>query len=64
VLTAPTEPHWFDFVDFLKTNRTKSNRIYFYLAVKMIFMLKTEPNCTAITLDKPLIFHEQDSPNI
>jgi hypothetical protein len=49
VLIAPTEPHWFGFVDFLKTNRTKSNRIYFYLAVKMIFMLKIEPNRTAIT---------------
>jgi hypothetical protein len=40
---------WFGLDDFLKTNRTKPNRMHFYLAVRMTFILKTEPNRTAIT---------------
>jgi hypothetical protein len=40
---------WFGLDDLLKTNRTKPNRMHFYLAVRMTFMLKTEPNRTAIT---------------
>jgi len=36
--------------DFIfKVNRTKPNRILFYLAVQMTFNLKTEPNRTADT---------------
>jgi hypothetical protein len=40
---------WFGLDDFLKINRTKPNRMLFYLAVWMIFLLKTEPNRTANT---------------
>jgi hypothetical protein len=51
-----TEPNltalvWFGLDDFLKTNRTKLNRIPFYLAVKITFIFKTEPNLTANTPD-------------
>jgi hypothetical protein len=41
---------WFCLNDSLKINRTKPNHIHFYLAIKMILILKTEPNRTAITL--------------
>ena len=52
--TNRTDPNriglvWFGLDDFLKINRTKPNRMHFYLAVRMTFMLKTEPNRTAIT---------------
>jgi len=47
----PIQPKlcWFgpDFI--LKVNRTKPNRMFFYLAVQMTFNLKTEQNCTANT---------------
>jgi len=33
----------------LKVNQTKSNRMFFYLAIRMTFSLKTEPNRTANT---------------
>jgi len=40
---------WFSSDYILKVNRTKSNRILIYLAVRMTFSLKTEPNRTANT---------------
>jgi len=40
---------WFGSDFILEDNRTKSNRILFYLAVRMTFNLKTEPNRTANT---------------
>jgi hypothetical protein len=43
---------WFGLDDFLKINRTKPNRMHFYLAVRVIFMLKTEP--TALRAPLPL----------
>jgi len=52
--TAPTDPTqtvlvWFGSDFILKVNRTKSNRVLFYLAVRMTFSLKTEPSRTANT---------------
>ena len=49
--TAPTDPIqtafvWFGLDFILKVNRTKPNRILIYLAVRMTFSLKTEPNQT------------------
>jgi hypothetical protein len=44
-----TDPNRIGLDDFLKTNRTKPHRMHFYPAVRMIFMLKTEPNHTVIT---------------
>jgi len=41
------KPPWFGLV--FKVNRTKPNCMLFYLAVRKIFNLKTEPNRTANT---------------
>jgi len=54
VFILPTEPNkttlvWFGSDYILKVNRIKPNRMFFYLAVWMIFGLKTEPNRTANT---------------
>jgi len=43
------KPHLFGSGFIFKVNRTKPNRMLFYLAVRMTFTLKTEPNRTANT---------------
>jgi len=46
------KPHWFGLVSLnfiFKVNWTKSNRMFFYLVVRMTFNLKIESNCTANT---------------
>jgi len=40
---------WFGSNFVVKVNRTKPDRMLFYLAVWMTFTLKAEPNCTANT---------------
>jgi len=40
---------WFGSVFILKLNWTKPNCMFFYLAVRMTFSLKAEPNCTTNT---------------
>jgi len=52
--TASTDPIqtalvWFGLNFILEVNRTKPNRILFYLAVRMTFSLKIEPSRTANT---------------
>jgi len=52
--TAPTDPTqttlvWFGFYFKSQPNLTKPNCMSFYLAVRMTFSLKTEPNCIANT---------------
>jgi len=52
--TAPIDPTqvtlvWFGSDLILNVNRTKANRMSFYLAVRMIFRLKTELNRTVNT---------------
>jgi hypothetical protein len=41
------KPYWFGLDGVLKINRTKPNHMHFYLAIKMIFIFKTESNRTA-----------------
>jgi len=40
---------WFGLDFIFKVNRTKLNRMFFYLAVQMTLTLKIEPNRTANT---------------
>jgi len=47
----PNQPklHWFDFYFKSQPNKPKLNYILFYVAVRITFNFKTEPNCTTNT---------------
>jgi len=47
---------WFGSDFIFKVNRTKPNRMLFYLAVQMTFTFKTEPNRTAKTPNGDLAY--------
>jgi hypothetical protein len=55
--TASTDPTqtalaWFGLDCILKINRTKPNRMYFYLTVQMTFNLKTKPTAPRTPLQE------------
>jgi len=57
------KPHWFGSDFIFKVYRTKPIHILFYLAVRMTFILKTEPNHTANTPSSSLPLLQNSSSN-